>query len=158
EVIIRQGAMVIENAQLYTSLRRAFTESETAQRRLLALQRAILVAESSLDVAQVLDAIAFGITDGLEYDLAVAYLIDPATGALYCHVRGVRSDVAPTSHVPDEHNPAARALLAGAVHATRRFSESLFPMLVECGLCEVPASAADGTYVNVPLAVKGEVV
>ena len=156
-----QAAAPLENMQLYTSLRRAFSDLEDAQRELLALQRISLAAQSTLRLDEVLDQITLGVVDALSFDTSTVYLVDVEARVLSTPVgHGPGAAVQARSEpIPfDEHNPSIRALLAQEVFITRDLRESVLPRLIEAGALSARDLQADLTVVNLPLASKGRVI
>jgi signal transduction histidine kinase len=156
-----QAAAPLENAQLYGSLRRAFSELENAQREILALQRVSVAAQSTLRLDEVLTQIALGVVEGLAFDTATVYLVDAETRTLSMPVRrgGMVPQQTQDEPVPfDEGNPSMRALLRGEVFVTHDLRESALPRLIEAGALSARELHSDVTIVNLPLAAKNRVI
>lgn len=158
---VAQASAPLENAQLYRSLRRAFTEVENAQRELLALQRVSVAAQSTLRLGEVLAQIAQGVADGLSFDLAVVYLADPTSSTISLPVASdetkSRGENQETIQV-DRENPTMRALAANEVLVSHDLAESLIPPLVDCKALKPEQLMANATIANLPLASKGHVI
>jgi signal transduction histidine kinase len=156
-----QVAVPLENAQLYASLRQAFTDLEGAQRALLALQRVSVAAQATLRLDEVLAHIAMGMVDGLPFDAAIVYLADleqrtlsmpVVAGATIPEIQGQQS-------IPfDDENPAVRALLANEVLVTHDLGESVLPRLASAGALEPKDLPVDSTLVSLPLASNGQII
>lgn len=156
-----QVAVPLENAQLYGSLRRAFSDLESAQRALLALQRVAVAAQSTLRLDQVLAQIALGVVDGLPFDDAIIYLADMGHRTISMPVvagNTVRNE-AEQSPIPfDETNPAMQALLTNEVLITHDLRESVLPRLASAGAIDSVDVAFDSTFISLPLASNGRVI
>jgi len=158
---VAQSSAALENAQLYRSLRRAFTEVEDAQRELLALQRVSVAAQSTFRLDQVLAQIAQGVADGLSYDLAIVYLADAENGVISMPVPSTANAPRATSGAPialNGSNPTMRALLANEVLVTHDIEESLLPWLIDRGFLNPAEVPLNSTIANLPLASKGRVI
>ncbi|MGI8554238.1 MAG: ATP-binding protein [Dehalococcoidia bacterium] len=159
--IVAQAAGQLENAQLYASLRRAFSDLEDAQRELLALQRVSVAAQSTLRLDEVLEQIAHGVEDGLAFDTATVYLVDTVQCTIAMPiVRGTSNEhVISAGPIPfDESNASIRALLAVEVFVTHDLRESILPRLIEAGALSARDLQPELTVVNLPLASKGRVI
>lgn len=158
---VARAAPALENAQLYGSLRHAFSELEDAQRELLALQRASVAAQSTLHLDEVLGQITLGVVDGLSFDTATVYLVDPETHTLSMpvgHAGGTKSQARPEPIPFDSGNTSIRALLANEVLVTRDIRESMLPRLIEAGALTARNVQSEITVVNLPLAARGRVI
>lgn len=160
QLAILQAAAPLENAQLYTSLRRAFSELEAAQRELLALQRVGVAAQSTLKLDEVLAQIELGVTDGLALDSASVYLVDEGTQTLSIPApRGTPAAGSPPEAIPfDESNPTVRALLAGEVYVTHDVRESMLPPLIEAGALRARDLQHEPLIMNVPLVAQDRTI
>lgn len=159
--LVAQATASLENAQLYRSLRRAFTEVENAQRELLALQRVNVAAQSTLRLDQVLSQIAQGVADGLSFDLAIVYLADIENRTIAMPVRSSAEAPAATGSVSislDSSNPTTRALLENKVLVTHDVEESLLPSLFAGGFLQPDEVPPGATIANLPLASKDRVI
>lgn len=156
-----QAATTLENAQLYSSLRRALSDLENTQRELLALQRVSLAAQSTLRLDEVLAQIALGIVECLAFDVATVYLVDTETMILSTPVArgpGVIWQPSAESIPLDDRNETSRFLLANEVFTTHAIQDTLLPRLVEAGALRIPDLPRELTIVNVPLAAKERVI
>lgn len=156
-----QAAAPLENAQLYGSLRRAFSDLENAQREILALQRVSVAAQSTLLLDEVLAQIAVGVVEGLAFDTATVYLVDIESRTLSMPVRRGGIAVQPPHDEPlpfDEGNPSMRALLSGEVFVTHDVRESVLPRLIEAGALRAHDLQRELTIVNLPLAARDRVI
>jgi signal transduction histidine kinase len=154
---VHRASAPLENAQLYRSLRRAFTEVENAQRELLALQRVSVAAQSTLRLEEVLAQIAQGVVDGLSFDLAVVYLADPANSIISLPISSRESgqrEASDATIVIDEANPTMRALSSNEVLVTHDLGESLLPSLMDAGVLNKDEIPPNSTIANLPLASK----
>jgi signal transduction histidine kinase/CheY-like chemotaxis protein len=166
--ICDQAAGALESAQLYGSLRTAFTELETAQRELLALQRATTAAQSSLNLREVLRNVCNGVVEGMDYHEAIVYLIDPATKAITpasaagrLLTPGLRPRALTADGKPlrlDLQQPVTRALLQHQITISDNPAESILPYLVDGELFDRRETLHDRTVVNLPLVANGDVV
>jgi signal transduction histidine kinase/CheY-like chemotaxis protein len=163
-----QAAVALENAQLYASLRVAFTDLETAQRELLALQQASTAAQSSLNLQDVLHSVTNGVVESLEYIEVLLYLLDPLTKTvrLACSA-GRLLDASQRASITESICPGPRlsrkndltsALLRGEIHVSADAGTSLLPILLDLEHLGGPDVLRGRTVVNVPLIASGEVV
>jgi signal transduction histidine kinase len=156
-----EAAVPLENAQLYASLRRAFSDLEGSQRALLALQRVSVAAQSTLRLDEVLEQIALGVVDGLAFDTAIVYLADVENRTISMPVVGRSGSRGAPGHDPipfDEENPAMQALLSNEVLITHDLSESVLPRLSVAGALDSVDLPSNSTLVSLPLSSGGRVV
>lgn len=163
-----QSAGALENAQLYGSLRAAFADLETAQRELLALQRATTAAQSSLNLQEVLRNVCNGVIESMDYEEAIVYLVDTVTKALSPSMAAGRTGApklrqhAETADARplrlDFNKPATRALLRHEIVINHDPANSILPLLVDGGSAGRRELMQERTVVNVPLVANGEVV
>jgi|GEM_PF-1556010 len=166
--LCNQSAGAIESAQLYSTLRGAFSELETAQRELLAIQRATTAAQSSLNLQEVLRNICNGLIEGMDYQEAIVYLVDPLTKGISpasaagrlltpkLRVRALGEDARPPRL--DFNSPALRALMKQEILISDNPMESVLPYLVESEAISRSELARQRRVVNVPLVANGDVV
>jgi signal transduction histidine kinase len=155
------AAVPLENAQLYASLRRAFSDLEGAQRALIALQQVSVAAQSSLRLDEVLEQIALGVVDGLPFDTAIVYLADAENHTLFMPVvarSGARGAPGQEPIPFDDGNPAMRALLSNEVLITHDVRESVLPRLSTAGTIDPVKILPNSTLVSLPLSSGGRVV
>ncbi len=156
-----QAAAPLGNAQLYQSLRQAFTEVENARRELLALQRVSAAAQSAHGLRPVLGQIAQGVSDGLGFDLVLVYLADATNGTISLPVSSHRGDVVPEEFEPlavSRSHPTMRALLSNEVLVTHDLSESLLPEFAAASAVDASLLPPNPTLANLPLVSKGRII
>lgn len=156
-----QSAVPLENAQLYGSLSRAFSDLEGAQRALLALQRVGVAAQSSLRLDEVLSEITRGMVEGLPFEGAIVYLVDAERRIISTPVAAGTMDgwETPQEEIPfDDSNPAIQALLANEVLVTHDPAESMLPRLAAAGAAHSTEAVLEPTLISLPLEVNDRII
>lgn len=167
EELGRHVGGALENAELYGSLQSAFADAEAAQRELLALQRATTAAQSSLNQQEVLRNVCHGVIEGLDYQEAIVFLIDPVTRAVVpasaagrlltpkLRQRATTRDGRPLRLGSDQQ---ASRLLQQEIQIIQNPVESILPFLVESDGAVWGEIVQERTVVSVPLMASGEIV
>lgn len=150
------------------SLSSARTEVEVTRRELVALQRVAVAAQGALDEQEVLRAACDGVVEGLEYEEAIAFLIDavartvtPVAAAGRAVMPKLRARATTRDGRPFRLNleeTATRRLVPDAIRVGDDPMESILPYLVENDGGRWRDVVEKRTIVTVPLPAGGETV